>query len=195
MMKYRIELKSWSIYFATLLIACFIHEIGHSLPAWLHGYVAIPTPAKQYIPPNIPIGIQEGISFGGLAGTILFAFSVLISALIIKTQFNWAILAGAIATPGFYSLRFILFGRGHDATEFQEAQSFLGFSYSGHLLDWIFLFIFILGILVWIYKCRPNYKITGRILIGFILTIIFIMGLQTLNNLLFDPILQKFHLS
>lgn len=194
-MKYRKELKSWTIYFTTLLIACYIHEIGHCIPAWIHGLTAVPTPAKQYIPPNIPISIQQAISFGGLAGTILFAFSVLISGLIIKTQFNWAILAGAIATPGFYSLRYFLLGRGHDATEFQEAQYYMGFSYSGHLLDWIFLSIFILGILVWIYKCKPSYKITGRLIIGFILTIIFIMGLQTFNNLLFDPILQKFHLS
>jgi hypothetical protein len=194
-MKFKIELKSWSIYFATLLIACFIHEIGHCIPAWMHGLLAVPTLAKEYMPHDIPVGIQQSISFGGIFGTILFAFMVLISGLIIKARFNWAILAGAMATPGFYTLRFIMMGRGHDATEFQEAQYFLGFSYDGHLLDWIFLFIVILGILIWMYKCRPNYKIAGRLMTGVILTIIFIIGLQTLNNLIFDPIMQKFHLS
>ncbi len=194
-MKQKNELKAWLVYFVTLLAASFIHEVGHCIPAWIHGLIAVPTLAKEYMPSNIPIGIHQGISFGGIFGTIMFTIIVLISGFFMKAHFNWAILAGALATPGFYTLRFITLGRGHDANEFQEVQSFLGFSYSGHLLDWIFLCLFILGIFVWIYKCRPGYNKTGRIVIGFILTVIFIMGLQIINNLIFDPILLKYHLS
>ena len=194
-MNFKKEIKDWSIYFAAILMACLIHEIGHCIPAWINGIVAVPTPAKQYVPPGIPITIQQGISFGGLAGTILFSIIILISGLIAKERLNWAIVAGALATPGFYTFRFITMGRGHDATEFQEAQNFMGFSYSGHLLDWIFLSISVLGILIWIYTCRPGYKVAGRLSIGIILTLVFIIGLQTINNLIFDPILQKFNLS
>jgi hypothetical protein len=45
---------------------------------------------------------------------------------------NWRLksrlFSGALTAPGFYSLRFVLAGRGHDATEFQEAQVALGLS-------------------------------------------------------------------
>ena len=57
-------------------------------------------------------------------------------------KYNSAVLADAIAMPGMYTLRFILTDRRHDATEFQEAQSALGLSYSGHSLDWIFYHYF-----------------------------------------------------
>ena len=105
-------------------------------------------------------------------------------------NFNSALLAGAIATPGFYTLRFILAGRGHDATEFQEAQSALGLNYSGHSLDWFFLLIFSIGVIVWVIKSNPSYKVIGRIIIGFVLTLIFIVCLQSINNTIFDPIFQ-----
>jgi len=103
---------------------------------------------------------------------------------------NSAILAAAIALPGMYTLRFILSGRGHDATEFQEAQSALGLSYSGHSLDWTFLILFVFGAIVWIIKSKPHFKIIGRLSVGFVLTYIFIVGLQIINNAIFDPIFQ-----
>jgi hypothetical protein len=88
------------------------------------------------------------------------------------------------------NLRFILKGRGHDTTEFQEAQSALGLSYSGHSLDWIFLILFVFGVVVWIIISKPHYKIIGRLSVGIVLTFIFIVGLQVINNAIFDPILQ-----
>jgi Na+/phosphate symporter len=85
----------------------------------------------------------------------------------------------------------MLKGRGHDATEFQEAQSALGLTYSGHFLDWFFLILFILGAIIWIIKARPSYQILGRLILGVILTAIFLIELQTLNNAIFDPIFQS----
>jgi hypothetical protein len=104
-------------------------------------------------------------------------------------KYNSAILAGALALPGMYTFRFILAGRGH-ATEFPEAQAALGLSYSGHTLDWIFLSILLMGIVVWIYRAKPNYKIAGRLVFGCVLTIIFVLGLQAINNAIFDPVFE-----
>ena len=98
------------------------------------------------------------------------------------------LLAGVLALPGMYSLRFVILGRGHDATEFQEAQAAIGFSYSGNALDWIFLVIFLSGTLIWIYKSKPGYKIAGRLVVGTILTIAFIVVLQEVNNAFFNPV-------
>ena len=96
-----------------------------------------------------------------------------------------------LASPGMYVLRFFLVGRGHDATEFQEAQSALGLSYSGHFLDWFFLAIFICGVIVWIIKSKPRFGMTGKLLIGFVVTLIFVVGLQIINNKIFDPIFSS----
>lgn len=188
--EYRAELKVWIIYFMVILFSTYIHEIGHCIPAWINGYRAIPTPAKEYMSTTIPFGLKQNISLGGILGTIMVAIIILIIYLAKSYNFNSALLAGAIAAPGFYTLRFILAGRGHDATEFQEAQSALGLNYPGHSLDWFFLLIFSIGVIVWVIKSKPGYKAIGRITIGVILTLIFIIGLQSINNAIFDPIFQ-----
>jgi hypothetical protein len=48
------ELKFWGIYFATILFSTFFHELGHCIPAWTHGFSAVPTPAKEYLLESIP---------------------------------------------------------------------------------------------------------------------------------------------
>jgi hypothetical protein len=189
--QYKEELKLWLIYFFSILFSMYIHEIGHCIVAWMNGYRAVPTPVKEYVSGNIPVGLNQYISLGGIAGTVIVAFIVLILYLSKDFNYNSALLAGAMATPGFYTLRFIIFGRGHDATEFQEAQSALGFNYSGHFLDWFFLIILFIGVIVWFLKSKPGYKIIGRILIGFVLTLIFIVALQSINNIIFDPIFEN----
>lgn len=184
-------LDIWVVYFITILLTVYIHEVGHCIPAWIHGYWAVPTPAKEYISVRIPANLFPYISLGGVMGTIISTITVLVLYQFRTHRFGSSILAGAIVTPGFYTLRFILVGRGHDSTEFQEAQSALGFSYPGHSLDWVFVILFLLGIAVWIIKSKPNYRITGRLLIGFVLTIIFIVGLQKINNAVFDPLFKS----
>ena len=182
------EIRVWSIYFLTIFLSTYIHEIGHCLPAWLAGFKAIPTPAKEYIMGEIPIDLKKYISLGGIVGTILF--TIIVFAIYLKKSFknNSAILAAAIAVPAIYTFRFFIEGRGHDATEFQEAQSAIGLNYSGHSLDWLFLVLVVMGIVIWIVKTKPSYRILGRLLFGSIVTVIFIVGLQSINNAIFDPI-------
>jgi hypothetical protein len=191
MTKMKIEYKVWVIYLTTILISVFVHELGHCIPAWIHGFRAIPTPAKEYISDTLPLDLKQHVSLGGIIGSILVSLAAI--TLYIKRTFiyNSAILAGAIALPGMYTLRFVLIGRGHDATEFQEAQSAIGLGYSGHSLDWIFLLLFISGITVWVLRSKPHYRIIGRLAIGFVLTLIFVIGLQEINNAIFDPIFQN----
>ncbi len=182
------EFKAWGIYFLTLLFANFFHELGHCIPAWIHGYSAIPTPAKEYTLSSIPPDFIKYVSLGGIINSVIFSVLLILYFLKNSFKFNAALLAGAIAMPSIYTLRFIFSGRGHDGTEFQEAQSALGISYSGHFVDWLFLSLSILGIATWIIKSKPRIKIPGRLLIGAILSIGFIVLLQKLNNSLFDPL-------
>jgi hypothetical protein len=188
--KVKTEINIWLIYFVTLFFSVYIHEIGHCIPAWINGYRAVPTPAKEYVFTTIPGPIAQYISLGGIVGTVVFSLTMLIIFSVKPNGISSALLAGAIAMPGMYTLRFILAGRGHDATEFQEVQAALGFNYSGHSLDWFFLLLFLAGAVIWIYKSKPRFKIIGRLFIGFILTFIFVAGLQTVNNLIFDPVFQ-----
>jgi|WetSurMetagenome_2_1015567.scaffolds.fasta_scaffold67723_2 hypothetical protein len=191
MTKMKIEFRIWAIYFTTILFSVYVHELGHCVPAWVNGYWAIPTPAKEYISNAVPLDYKQYISLGGVIGTILVSLIAIFFYVNKTYRINPAVLAGAIAMPGMYTLRFILSGRGHDETEFQEAQSALGLGYSGHSLDLIFLMLFVLGVIVWIIKSKPNYKIMGRLLIGFVLMFIFVIGLQVINNAVFDPIFQS----
>jgi hypothetical protein len=182
------ESKIWAIYFTAIICSVYLHELGHCIPAWLHGLRAIPTPAKEYIDDSVPMDLRQYISLGGIVGSVLFSLSAIAFYLLKTYKYRSAILAGALASPGMYVLRFFLVGRGHDATEFQEAQSALGLSYSGHFLDWFFLFLFISGLMVWIFRSKPEFIIIGRLLIGFVVTLIFVVGLQVINNVVFDPI-------
>jgi hypothetical protein len=184
------ETKIWSVYFITILVSVYIHEIGHCIPAWINGFAAIPTPAKEYILGDVPDNIQRYVSLGGITGTVLFSFLGIVLFLKKSSKYSSAILVGAIATPGFYTLRFFIAGRGHDLTEFQEAQAAIGLEYSGHSLDWFFLILFVFGTIIWIIETRPGFKIIGRLLIGFLLTFVFVIGLQVINNAIFDPIFQ-----
>jgi len=188
------EIKIWAVYFLAILFSAYIHELGHCIPAWIHGFRAIPTPAKEYISGEIPQDIRQVISLGGIIGTIVVSFTILVLYICKPSTLTSTLLASALVVPGFYMLRFFLIGRGHDGTEFQEAQSVLGLSYSGHFLDFFFLALFLFGVIIWIIKSKPGLKIWKRWLIGFILTFIFFIGLQELNNSIFDPILQSKHI-
>jgi hypothetical protein len=185
------EIRIWSIYFSTLFLAIYIHELGHCIPAWMDGVRAIPTPAKEYINQVIPPGLQEQVSLGGIIGTVLFTVLTTCFFLLKDYKHGSAILAGALAMPGVYLFRFLIVGRGHDATEFQEAQDALGFSYSGHSIDYAMLILFLSGGLIWLAHTKPSFKIAGRLVLGFILTLIFVVTLQTLNNAIFDPLFQS----
>jgi hypothetical protein len=187
-LEFRKEFKIWMLYFLFIICSAFLHEIGHCIPAWLTGYSAIPTLAMEYISDDIPMNLKQYVSLGGVLATLILVLSILVLYSFSTKMIGSALLAAVLALPGIYTLRFIILGRGHDATEFQEAQAALGFSYSGHSLDWIFMFVFIAGTLIWILKTRPGYKIIGRLIPGAILTIAFIVVLQEINNAVFDPL-------
>ena len=188
---YKLELKTWAVFFATILITVFAHEIGHCIPAWINGYGSIPTPAKSYHSDNIPDSLSTYISAGGPICNVLIALIILFFYFRKRFKYDSAILAGALVSPAIYTIRFIIAGRGHDSTEFQETQSVLGLSYSGHSLDWIFALICLMGIFVWLVKSKPSYKIIGRLIIGFFLAVIFSVALQEINNAIFDPIFMS----
>lgn len=184
------EIRAWGVYFSTLFLAIYIHELGHCFPAWAEGIRAVPTPAKEYIMEIISADLQQQISLGGIIASMLFTVLVVVFYSIKKLRVNSAILAGALAMPGIYTLRFILVGRGHDASEFQEAQAVLGLNYSGHFIDWLFIALFFAGGLIWMIKSKPDFKIIGRLFAGTVISAIFIVVLQVVNNAIFDPIFQ-----
>ncbi len=187
----RTELKTWAAYFIVLLLAIYVHEIGHCIPAWINGYKVIPTPAKEYAIDAIPGELQQYISLGGIAASVLLGLTILFLYLRKNSRISSVVLAASIANPGLYSVMFLFRGRGHNDTEFQEAQAALGMDYSGHSVDWIFVSIFIAGALAWIIKSKPGYKNTWRLLFGAVLTFLFVVALQEINNAIFDPIFQN----
>jgi hypothetical protein len=188
--KFKHELKLWSIYLATIVLAIYIHEIGHCIPAWIRGFWAIPTPAKEYISADISTDLYQYVALGGVLGSIIISLIFIFLYQFKVFRYESAILAGIISIPGFYSLQFLLIG-GRPDIEFNAAQSALGFEYSGNMLYWIFMLIFTYGTFLWYIKSKPSYKIIGRIFIGIIVTIIFFVGIQTVNNAIFDPIFQS----
>ncbi|HWB26861.1 MAG TPA: hypothetical protein VG738_15365 [Chitinophagaceae bacterium] len=182
------KIKNWGVYFLAVLAAVFVHELGHCVVAWINGIKAIPTPAKEYITSDVTPKLDQYIALGGVAGTIAAWLAATVLFVRKPSKTNAAIFAGTLASPGLYTFLFLLKGRGHDATEFQDAQAAAGFSYSGHSLDWLFLAILIAGIILWSVKTKPSLKVIPALVAGAVATIIFIAGLQSINNAIFDPL-------
>lgn len=136
------RLWSWVVFIAAIIVSLFVHELGHCLVAWVHGYPAVPTPAKEYLLRPLPENVQLQLALGGLVGSVIALLLSFLGLHLRPSPIASASVAGAMTAPGFYTLRFFLAGRGHDATEFQEAQSALGLSYSGHAADWFFVSVF-----------------------------------------------------
>ncbi len=93
-----------------------------------------------------------------------------------------------MTAPGFYTLRFILAGRGHDGAEFQQAQSALGLAYSGHGVDWLFVAAFAMATGFWFLRTRARLSLglAGRLIGGALAGLLVVVLLQTINNALFD---------
>ena len=94
--------------------------------------------------------------------------------------------------PGFYTLRFMLAGRGHDGTEFQEAQAALGLSYAGHAVDWLFVSLFVVATVFWFWRTRahPTPRLVVRLMVLTIAAFVVLALLQSINNRVFDPLLE-----
>ena len=184
----RDQMKTWTFYFLIVFLSIFFHELGHCIVAWAHGIRAIPTPAKEYSVDPIPDQLKYFVSAGGVIATFIASVTGIIFFAVKQTKSSLTFLAGVLASPLVYSILFIFKGRGHGDTEFQETQSAMGFSYSGHFLDWALLLLCLAAVFLWIFIAKPNYKSLPKILLGALLTFAFIVFLQEANNALFDPI-------
>lgn len=61
----------WLIFAGSILGSAYLHELGHCLPAWVQGYPAIHTPAKEYILAAVTDPVQRAIALGGVLGSVL----------------------------------------------------------------------------------------------------------------------------
>ena len=190
--KTRHSLMPWLFFVAAIVVSFFVHELGHCSVAWLHGYPAIPTPAKEYVLKPVPENIQHQVALGGILGSVAALLAAVLWLHRHPTPTCSALLAGAMTAPGFYTLRFVLAGRGHDATEFQEAQAALGLGYSGHAADWLFVSLFLMATAFWFLRtgARPTLRLVGRLAVGAIAALVVVVLLQSINNAVFDPLFQ-----
>jgi hypothetical protein len=172
----------------------FLHEVGHAVFGWFQGIPVMPTPAKEYIlQSQVDWRQRTWISLGGVLASALVVSGSLLWYIFKRSLSGTAILAGCLVIPGAYTLRFLLEGRGHDATEWQEAQTALGASPSGHSLDFLFLFLLIAGCasLAWFgdisLRWRSLLKSAGLAILGLAIMIVVQVG----NNAIFDKHFPK----
>ena len=180
----------WLILVGAVVASLYVHELGHCLVAWLKGCPAIPTPAKEYLLRPVSAEVQNQVALGGVLGSIGSLAAALWWFCRRPSPGRSALLAGTMAVPGFYVLRFVLAGRGHDGTEFQEAQAVLGFNYAGHAIDWLFVVLFAMATVVWFWcvRPRPTIRLAGRLLLGSVVALTVLVLLQVFNNMVFDPL-------
>ena len=176
-------------FLAALIMACWIHELGHAFGAWFQGLASIPTPLKAYVLSHDVRWEQEiWILSGGVYGRFIISVCALVWYALKGHGRGEAILAGVLAGPTAYSIRFLLVGRGHDGVEWQAAQTAVGVRPTGHLLDYAFLLVVIAGFVVWIVRrwttlrLRSFFNLAALMLFGFVA----LVALQDINNRLFD---------
>ncbi len=188
----RLSWHCWLVFAAAILVAVFIHELGHCTVPWLHGYPAIPTPAKEYILKPLPEAVQNQMALGGIIGSVIALVAASAWVHLRPGATSSSILAGAMTAPGFYTLRFMLAGRGHDATEFQEAQAALGLSYAGYGVDWLFVGLFLAATVFWFWRMRPHptLRLVGRLVVGAFAALVILALLQSINNRVFDQVFE-----
>ena len=179
------------VWFACAIGGCFLlHEMGHCAVAWIHGYPAIPTLMKSYRLDGLPQSLHNQVSLGGPTGSVAAVLASMIALYRNPSAIRSAVLAGTMTGPEFYAVRFVLFGRGHDSTEFQEAQAALGWSYEGHGLDWMFVMLLAIAAGFWFWCVRPpiTARLVGRLSAGSVVGVIILVSLDKINKAIFNPI-------
>jgi len=185
--------RIWLYFVGAVVLSIFVHEVGHCMVAWLYGCPAVPTPAKEYLlQPLSPAG-QNPVALGGVLGSIAAVLAAGCWFVRKPDAIRSALLAGSVTLPGCYALRFGLMGRGHDGDEFQRAQAALGFNFSGHAADWLFLALVVLAATTWFWRARPHLtpRLAARFLAGSVLGAVVVVLLQVGNNALFDPLFPQ----
>jgi len=183
----KLSIRYLLIFFAAAIAGVYLHEVGHAAVGWVNGIAVVPTPAKEYVlQSQLAWNKEIWIKLGGVLGTTL--------AVLAAGLYFWrkpcldreAILAGALLPLGLYTLRFLLVGRGHDATEWQAAQTALGLPPAGHAIDVFFFCLLVAGFLVWGIRLHPRPSSLLRIVILGIAGIVLLVVLQVGNNAVFD---------
>jgi hypothetical protein len=176
------------VFIGATLGGFYLHEIGHAVAGWIQGIAVVPTPAKEYIlQSQVPWSQEVWIALGGPVGTTLAVTAAALYFLRERRPEAEAVLLGALVGPCFYTIRFLLAGRGHDGLEWKAAQAALGLAPNGHALDVFFLCLWIAGIALWGSRLRfplrhSLLKFVGLVLAGGVL----LVALQVGNNALFD---------
>lgn len=172
----------------------YLHEIGHAAAGWMQGIPVFPTPAKEYVLlDRVEWSRMTWIALGGVVTTALLAMSTLVWYLRTRHARADAILAGVFLPPFVYSVRFLMVGRGHDAVEWQAAQSALGLAPAGHAVDALFLLLVLAATAAWIVRRRPKLRFSaaGRAVGLVVGGIALLVVLQVANNALFDPLFPE----
>ena len=176
------------IFTGTTIAGAYLHEIGHAVAGWMQGIAVFPTPAKEYIlRPQVYWNQEIWIALGGVVGTTLAVVGATLYFLRERGPVGEPVLLGALLPAWLYTVRFFLFGRGHDASEWQAAQTALGLAPAGHGIDVFFLCLSLAGIMVWGLRLRFPLRNSLLRLVGLAIGgVILLMLLQAGNNSLFD---------
>jgi hypothetical protein len=127
------------------------------------------------------------MSLGGPVGTTLAVVSAALYFLRERHPEAEAVLLGALLPVCFYTIRFLLTGRGHDGVEWQAAQAALGLAPAGHALDVFFLCLWLAGIILWGSPLPFPLHYSLLRLVGLTIAgVILLNALQDGNNRLFD---------
>ncbi len=174
---------------AACIAGIYFHEIGHAVAGWVQGIPVVPVLAKEYVlQAEVPWRQETWISLGGVGATTLLVLGTVLWY--VRTRQPWAdaVLAGVLLPPCFYTVRFLLAGRGHDAVEWQAAQSALGAAPAGHAIDVLFLCLTLAGVAAWLLRRRASLRLASlvRVLGVFVGGILLIILVQVTNNVLFD---------
>lgn len=177
------------LFAASIVGAGFVHELGHAVAAWVQGVGAVPTLMNEYLlRDEIQWNQYVWIALGGPVGSVLAVVVAAICFLRRPGGSEEAVLAGALLMPIAYSVRFLLLGRGHDALEWQAAQSALGADAAGHAVDLVFLVLCLVGGVVWAVRRRDRLiasslgKAIGLAVVGIALLVILQVGNKALFN-------------
>ena len=183
----KLNIRYLLIFFAATVAGIYMHEVGHAVLGWVNGIAMVPTPAKEYVlQSQLAWNKEIWIALGGVLGTTVVVLAAGLYFWRKPCLDSEAILAGALLPLAFYSLRFLLVGRGHDGTEWQPAQVALGLTPAGHAIDVFFLCLLVAGFLVWGIRLHPRLSALLRLVALAIAGILLLALLQAGNNAVFD---------
>jgi hypothetical protein len=188
----KLSLRYMLLFSGSVIAGVYLHEIGHAVAGWVNGVAVVPTPAKEYIlQSQLDWSKEIWIALGGVIGTTVAALAAAFYLWRQPCPDREAILAGAFLPVGVYTLRFVLVGRGHDATEWQAAQTALNLPIAGHAIDLFFLCLLIAGLAVWVIRLHPRLSSVLRLVSMTIMGIILLISLQAGNNAVLDRVFPR----